>query len=95
MSVAPAAGRLTEAPSEFTDEHVSASACPACLAAPSAEDLAMIHLRVGSGTSTIGTWLVPITAEEPLDRALPRLPAVSLRIDVRTHPWQHSSPTRA
>ncbi|MCT2539433.1 heavy metal translocating P-type ATPase [Sedimentimonas flavescens] len=40
MSVAPAAGRLTEAPSEFTDEHVSASACPACLAAPSAEDLA-------------------------------------------------------
>jgi len=44
MSVAPAAGRLSAAPAneteELWDEHVSASACPACLAAPSAEQLA-------------------------------------------------------
>lgn len=53
MTVAPAAGRFTAAPAAPSapvaapagavadvDEHVSASACPACLAAPSAEDLA-------------------------------------------------------
>ncbi|MBD3787308.1 MAG: cadmium-translocating P-type ATPase [Sphingomonadales bacterium] len=49
MSVAPAAGRLVAPPADIPadipeaeawDEHVSASACPACLAAPSAEDLA-------------------------------------------------------
>lgn len=46
MSVAPATGRLAAAPltdlpeAETWDEHVSASACPACLAAPSAEQMA-------------------------------------------------------
>jgi len=30
----------------------------------SADALAIIHLRVGSGISTIGIWLVPMIEEE-------------------------------
>jgi Cu2+-exporting ATPase len=39
MSVSPAIGAASGAPESY-DEHVSASACPACLAAPSAEQMA-------------------------------------------------------